>query len=412
MPALLIKLILILGIARLVGSLAERLGQPRVIGELLTGFALGSAWLGLISPDDALRTLSDLGVIFMMYLAGLHMRPKELLEISVPGFVVASCGAFLPLAMGFGLAQWWGFGFVHSLFVGVGLSITAVAVNARILMELDGIGSRAGRIIMAAAVLDDVIGLVFFAILSSMASTGSPPAGIHLAYILARIMFFFGLAVVIGFLLPSLVPQVKRMEGSTDALFTFCLLVSFSFAFVAEEFGLHPMIGAYIAGLLVNSLSMRGVDTKRVAALFSPFALGFLGPLFFVYIGLEVDASALAGNATFVLAIVAAAILGKVVGCGGASRLMGSSWSEAAIIGAGMNGRGAVELIVAEFGRRLPGEPLPDVLFSTLVVMAFVTTLLTPVALKLLLPRYRRELARAKAAARHERQEPPRRLGR
>ena len=387
----LIELILILGLARMSGSLVERLGQPRVVGELLTGFVLGKAWLDIIQPDAALDILSNLGIIFLMYLAGLHMKPQELLDVSIPAFLIAIFGAFVPMVLGYEVTIWYGFDPVHALFVGVGLSITAVAVKARILMDLGGLESRVGKVIMGAAVLDDVIGLVFFAILSSLAVDGVLPTGGALLSILVHVMFFFGFAVLAGYLLPYLSPKIREIAETKDALFTFCLVVSFSFAYAAEEFGLHPMIGAYIAGLLVKSLGMRGIDTKQVLDMFTPVAFGFLGPLFFVRIALDVDASAIFQNASFVLAIIAVAIIGKVIGCGVAALLTGSSRREAVVIGLGMNGRGAVELVIAQFGRQLATNPLPDVIFSALVIMAFTTTLLTPITLKWALPWYNEE---------------------
>ncbi len=387
----LIELILILGLARICGSIVERLGQPRVVGELLTGFVLGKAWLDIIQPDAALDVLSNLGIIFLMYLAGLHMKPQELLDVSIPAFLVAFFGAFVPMVLGYEVTVWFGFNPIHALFVGVGLSITAVAVKARILMDLGGLESRVGKIIMSAAVLDDVMGLVFFAILSSLAVDGVLPTGGALLNILVHIMFFFGFAVFAGYLLPYLAPRIRKLADTKDGLFTFCLVVSFSFAYFAEEFGLHPMIGAYVAGLLVKSLGMQGIDTKQVLDMFTPVAFGFLGPLFFVRIALEVDASALYEHGSFVLAVITVAIIGKVFGCGLAALLTGSSRREAVVIGLGMNGRGAVELVIAQFGRQMTANPLPDVIFSTLVIMAFTTTLLTPITLKRALPWYNEE---------------------
>ena len=392
MQAILFELIVVLGFARLGGSIAQRLGQPRIVGELMVGFFIGKAFLDLIEVSVALDAFADVGIIFLMYLAGLHMKPVDLLDVSIPSFLVAIFGAFIPMFLGFQVTIWFGFHPIHALFVGVALSITAVAVKARILIEQGELETRAGRIGMGAAVLDDVIGLVFFSILSTMVAVGTLPDGIELLNILARVMFFFGFAMLAGFLLPPITRRLGDLGESPDNLLTFCLIISFSFAYIAEHFGVHPIIGAYVAGLLVNSIGMQGIDTRRLQEIVHPLAFGFLVPLFFVRIALEVEGSAIFQNFSFVIAIIAVAMFGKVVGCGIAARIAGSSWRESLIIGLGMNGRGAVELVIAELGRQLTSNPLPDIIFSTLVLMAFTTTILTPITLKIAMPWYREEL--------------------
>ena len=403
---ILIVLLIILAVTRILGELAERVGQPALVGELVAGILLGiiiHAYPGTfpafsnLGEDPAFVAVTDLGVFFLMLLAGVEMKPRELTERSGRSIEVALGGMILPLAVGVGLG--WiiipesSYRFAQVLFLGTALAITAVPVAVKILMDLGRLESRAGKTIVAAAIIDDILSLILLAALTAVIRTGEFLGAGEVALLVGRIALFFGITVVVArFLLGRIFqPLVEKVTGS-EFEFSILILVALGFGVLAEILGMHFIIGAFVAGLFFRGRDMEQELYDDVKEKVSALTKGFLAPIFFASIGLRMELDAITAIPMIVGLLIAVAILGKLVGAGLPALRQGLSLREASTVGVGMSARGAVELIIAgvalEAGLFSQPEPTPPVianLFSAVVIMAVVTTVFAPIALRVLL---------------------------
>lgn len=406
MEALYILLVLLL-VTRACGELAERLGQPALIGELISGILLGTfvvhrypdmlPFLTDHAEDDTFRTLADLGVFFLMLLAGLEMKAGELMAEKSKSVAIAVGGMVIPFATGLFLGWWFlpdsDFKFAQTFFIGTSLGITAIPVAVKVLMDLKMLDSRIGRLIVSAAILDDVFGLVLLALLTGLINTGTTPTLVEFGLLVLKVATFFATVWVLGrWVVPGIARRIRPLIGA-EQNFSGLLIVSLGYAILAEWLGLHFILGAFMAGLLYSE----EVDpehceeaTRKVRAL----TFGFLAPVFFASIGLHLDLSAVTEIPLFVGLLIFVAVAGKFVGAGGPALAAGVPRREAAAIGVGMSARGAVEVIIADIALRAGlfehPTPTPSIvaqLFSATVIMAVVTTILAPILLRWLVSR-------------------------
>jgi len=401
MAELLLVILVATVLARLAGELMERVGQLPLLGEILAGALLG-VLITYAFPQffevihvDKFHTVSSLGMFFLMLMAGMEIDAKELARVSKEGASVAAGGVLIPLGLGYLLGQLLipesEYRFVQSFLLGVVLSITAVPALTRVLDELGQLNTRLGNVIINAAVIDDIVGLFLLAILTPMISGGGLPSAGDLGWLAAKVLGFFGIAVVTGkFLMPH-IGRLSRKSRYVEIDFSVALIVALTFGIGAEYAGMHFIIGALVAGLFLQENAF-GQNAKTLENKVSGVTLGFLAPIFFVSIGLNVDLSALSSDPLFVTTLIAIAIASKLLGCGIPARLSGFSLRESMAIGMGMNGRGAVEIIVATIalnsGIFSKPEPTPtrvSALFSSIVIMAVVTTVIVPLVMKPLL---------------------------
>jgi Kef-type K+ transport system membrane component KefB len=299
----------------------------------------------------------------------------------------------LPLALGILLGWVWlpesDWKLVQSLFLGVALAITAVPVAVKVLMDLGRLESRVGQVVVAAAVLDDIFSLLLLAVLTSMISTSEAPSVASLGLIAVKTLLFIGIAGLAGRYLLPLLARWTRYVCVEYAEFTVVLLFGLGLAVLAEALGMHFLIGAFAAGVLFTRNTIDAEAYKRLRNQFEALTLGFFAPVFFASIGIHLDLTAAVEIPVFVAALLAFAIFGKLVGAGLAARLSGLDGREAVAVGAAMNARGAVEIIIADIALRAGlfahPTPTPDVvryLFSAVVIMAIVTTLMSPVMMR------------------------------
>jgi Kef-type K+ transport system membrane component KefB len=392
-PKIIINIILILLVAWLLGDLFQRLHLPRLLGELMAGLLLGPSLLGWVQPQEGLTLLADLGVFFLMFYSGMEMDPKELLEHFWISLAVALGGFVLPFAAGYFVAVYFGATTFQALFIAMGLSVTAIAVQARVLQEMEIHHSKVGHIVIGAAIVDDILALVTFSVLTGLAKTGHVnPTDILI--LIGEVVGFFGGTILAGqFLLPHLTRRLKDREAKG---FTFALVVALIMGYLAELVGLHLIIGAFLAGQFVRKEVIASELYNKLNDRFFNIIYGFLGPIFFVSLSFEVTFKLTAQEWFFLAAVVGVAILGKVMGCGLPVLSFRRDWREALVIGLGMNGRGAVELIVAKeiillssalLAKGVISSPLlTGGQFTILVLMAFITTLIAPVSLRLTVP--------------------------
>ena len=399
---LLYILLVLLVLTRVGAEVATRFGQPALAGELLAGIALGLVVaryhelfpvLSELRDNEVFVAITDLAIFFLMLYAGIELRPRELARGSLVSFSVAMGGFLLPLAGGFGFAWFYlpdsDLKLVQALFLGTALAITAVPVAVKILIDLDQLNTPTGETIVSAAIFDDVLSLVLLAALLAVVQTGHFPDVPELLLLGGRILLFFAVTVVLGVFV---IPRLSRWIGAARVAefdLSAVLILALGYGFLAEQLGLHFILGAFMAGLFFNRTTLEKARFEQVKTQVSGINSGFLAPVFFASIGLHLDLEALGQIPVFVLLLIVVAFAGKLLGAGVIARLSGLSTRAAAAVGVAMSGRGAVELIIADIALRggvfsQPDPPPPVVanLYSAVVVVAVTTTLVTPVLLR------------------------------
>jgi len=368
----------------LAGQVSRRLGQPSVLGQLLVGVLLGPALLGWLQPTPLIKELAEIGVILLMFLAGLETSISDIRKAALTATLVATCGLVLPFLGGWGLASAWGYPGATAVFVGVLLVATSVSISVQTLRELGQLHTRPGVIILAAAVLDDVLGILVLSVVLGIfgrdaaagvaAGHGAEPPVV----LMAKILVFFLIAGLVGWkLLPPVVRWVSRFEAGTAVLAT-GMAVALGYAWAAESAGLAGIIGAYLAGLMLSLTEFRGRLVHEV----EHTAFAFFVPFFFVGVGLT--AKFVGSNSSFlvfVLILAVVAVVTKLVGGAARGLLGGLKLRQATGVGAGMVARGEVGLIVASIG--LERGLLESDLYTAMVIVSLLTTLVTPPLLKI-----------------------------
>jgi Kef-type K+ transport system membrane component KefB len=333
---LLLVILVILIAARLAGELMERLGQLALLGELLAGVALGALLLygpfpqfAGLTEDEAFKAISNLGIFFLMLMAGMEMDVKELIKASKAGIIVGLGGSVLPLVLGYILGQVFlpesEYKFVQSFFLGVALSITAIPVLSRVLIDLRQLHTKLGHTLISASIMDDIVGLILLAVLTAMMAGGGAPSAGEFAFLIAKVAGFFVLALIIGRFIMSRLGRRLHQLKTKEVEFCLALTIALAFGVAAQYAGMHFIIGALVAGMFLREGVFGAEVVADIEDKVSGITLGFLAPIFFVSIGLHVDLSALGIAPLFVLALLATAIVSKVLGCGLPARLAGFS---------------------------------------------------------------------------------------
>jgi Kef-type K+ transport system membrane component KefB len=375
---ILFELFVMFAAAKVAGEVLERIRQPPVIGELLVGMALGSHALGVIRDTDVNVALQQLGAIALLFMVGLDVSLDEVKEVGARSLTVGGAGIVLPFLAGAGLIYVVAGSLDEAMFLGAAMVATSVGITARVLADLGVMHAPESRIILGAAVVDDVLGLLVLALVGGLARGDASPAG--LVALAAGAIGFVVVVTAFGTrIVGALAPRIDRAQierGELAAALSICLGLSV----VAGAIGLAAIVGAFLAGMAFSETRARWQLHKQ----FDP-VYHLLVPFFFVVTGARVDPSVLVNPSTagLVAAVTALAIVGKIVGCGGASWGLGarSMW----IIGVGMVPRGEVGLIVASVG--LNAGIIDGQLYGVVVAMSILTTLLTPPVLKLLVAR-------------------------
>ncbi|QDU25334.1 High-affinity Na(+)/H(+) antiporter NhaS3 [Anatilimnocola aggregata] len=364
--------------AKIGGALAQRIGQPAVLGELLAGVVLGSSLLGLVDAKDEIITLlKEVGVIILLFEIGLETDLKKLLKVGGASVAVALAGVILPFSLGYAVCWAMELDYLVSLFVGAALTATSVGITARVLSDLGRLQDPEGQVILGAAILDDVIGLVILAVVTGMAG-GAEVTALGVAQTTGIAFGFLVVTLLLGlWIVPWLdrILQVFRMPGSPTII---ALVVALGLAWLADQVGSALIIGAFAAGLFQRELPMHEEIEKGVASLGH-----FFVPIFFVAVGAAVDVRTFnpldpAAHPILLLGglLVVAAIIGKFAAGFAPFWFKGNK----AIIGVGMIPRGEVGLIFAGMG--LSSGIFDRGLFSAVALMVMVTTFIAPVWLK------------------------------
>jgi len=386
---ILLSLLLLLVVARIFGELAERVKSPALVGEILAGILLGPALLGILSPDTGMTILANLGIFFIVYLAALELTLEDMKRSIRDSGVYIALGAFtIPALAGTAVGSAFGMAATTAIFLGIALAFTALPVSIRILSDIGLLDTHFGRSIVAAGLLCDVAGLALIGVLINLGPSASFDVTAAAATALKFILFVMTMVSVDRIFryrqgaLGSWILRKTAQFTTKGAAFALPFLVALGFSLYADLLGLHFVVGAFFGTLLVSEhvIGDRRVDEVRKAT--SAITNGFLGPVFFAFIGLTFVASSLTDYG-LVAAILTTAIAAKFLG-----GYLGAWWSKLPrryriATGIAMNGRGAMELVVATIGLEL-GLVDPS-LFTILVLVGVATTLMTPIGLRLVL---------------------------
>jgi Kef-type K+ transport system membrane component KefB len=369
-----LAMLIIFGSAKLLAELFERLGQPGIVGEILAGALVGPSLLGWIQPNEMLKALSDLGVMFLLFGVGLEVKASELLKVGGKATLVATLGVIVPFFAGWGILSLWGAPQIEAVFVGAAMVATSVGITASVLSARGLLHEVASKIILAAAVIDDVLGLIVLAIVSSVAHGRVNFWEIALTATLAT-TFTIVMAVWGSTAAKRLLPIFGSRARADNAEFHIAMVFLFALALLAQYTGVAAIVGAFLAGLALSDSADARVRTltRGVSELLVPF--------FLAGIGLHLNFAVFRSTSTVVLALVvlAAAIVTKLIGCGVGALSLG--WNNVLKIGLGMVPRGEVGMVVAQIG--LGMAVISSQIYSVVVFMAVATTLVTPLLLKI-----------------------------
>lgn len=401
-----VHLLTILLAAWVFGHVAEAIKLPAAVGQVLAGVVI-ALLSGILPPSvpllhgiaesTAIAGVGEAGIFFLLLYAGIEMKPTEIAAHRGEALAVAVGGVVVPLSLGFALA-WYALPQSEALgaqafVVGVALSISAIAVAAKVFMDFHLMHHAIGRVTISAAVIDDIIGLILLGIVTEMITTGTPPDILSVAVMLGKVAAFFGLTWVIGHTLTRHFWAALHKVHMPGIRLMALLSVALIYGLFAEALGLHFILGPFMAGLYCEPERVGKAAYASIDSTVNTVTKGVLGPVFFASIGLTVDVSALIEVPGFLAALLIVAMIGKLVGCGVPAYLLnGHKPRDAIAIGIGMSGRGAVELFVVSiayeaglFSIGNGNDPVLANMYSALVLTAIITTALTPLLLRLAL---------------------------
>jgi Kef-type K+ transport system membrane component KefB len=368
-------ILIVLVAAKVAAEVAERVGVPAVVGEIVAGILIGPSLLGWVGADDqVLRTLGEIGVILLLLEVGMEMNLSELGRVGRASFTVAVIGVVAPLVLGIAAIQLLGDDFNTALFIGAALTATSVGITARVFGDLRALATTEARIVLGAAVADDVMGLVVLTVVVRLVTDGSVSV-ISVLGIIGVAVAFLVISGLVGLrVAPALFAGIERISRSTGTLIALALAFTLAFAELANAARLAPIVGAFVAGLALG----RSRQRDRIGRELAPVGHLFI-PVFFLQIGIDVDVTRFVDRRVLLVAgaLLAIGIVGKLVAGVGALGTPADRW----LIGIGMLPRGEVGLIFATIG--LQSGVLDDSLYAALLLMVLVTTLMTPPLLKL-----------------------------
>jgi Kef-type K+ transport system membrane component KefB len=389
---LLLYLATIIIAAKAGGIFAAKIKQPTVFGELIAGIIIGPSVAGLIaghfgwatpidptsSAGDIVSTFADIGIILLLFLAGLSIDVEEFKAEGWPATIVATAGVIVAFIFGFGIAKIYNWSNMQAAFVGAILTATSVGITVRTLIDVDRLHTKVGMTILGAAVIDDVFGIVILSILSGLAFGTISALGV--VETVALIALFFTVVIYVGFkAAPKLFTWVSKLPVEETTL-AIALALVFLIGALAEEVKIAAITGAFIAGLILSKTPAAGTLKDKISVI----GYGFFIPLFFVEMGVRTDLGSLVGASSIAIVLVLVAIASKIIGCGGGALASRFSGPDSLRIGIGMIPRAEVALVIAAIGIKtgiLTG-PVGAQLFTITVAIVLVTSLITPIMIK------------------------------
>lgn len=375
-------LAIIIFAAKVMGLLAKKLKAPQVVGEILAGLLLGPSLLGFVEQTDFLLKMAEIGVILLMFSAGLGTDLKDLLKTGPIAVLIAIVGVFVPLVGGFllysvfyGFAEVGSLEFFKAVFIGVIMTATSVSITVQTLRELGHLKGKIGTLILSAAIIDDVIGIIVLTFVIGFRDTSSNPLNVVISTVL-----FFAFSIVIGFILYKIFKVLDKRYPHQRRIPIMGLCLCFALSYIAEVyFGIADITGAYVAGIILCNLR----DSDYIAEKMDINSYMLFGPVFFASIGLKTRFDGFTVSLlVFSLAFVVVAMITKIIGCGLIARLCKNNWRDSLKVGVGMMTRGEVALIVAQKGLAV-GLLSPEY-FASVILLIICSSVITPIVMKLL----------------------------
>jgi monovalent cation:proton antiporter-2 (CPA2) family protein len=373
MRLIILQLALIFIATKLAGGLSVRLGQPAVLGEILVGILIGPSVLGVISASETLASFSTLGVILLMFIAGLETDLDEFKRSGKSSTIVGLGGIIVPLFLGYFAGVVMDLSTYQSWFLGVILSATSVSISVQSLREMNQLQSREGTTILGAAVIDDIVVMIILAFLMSFVGDSE----VSLTMLVLKKLLFFVVAILAAWkVVPWLMNRLTRLPVS-EIVVSVSLMICFVYAYLADYTGVADIIGAYIAGIAISLTKFKEEVFEKVETIsYTVFV-----PVFFAYIGISAEFTGILDNLGLIISLSLLAILTKFIGAGIGARLSGFGWNSSMGIGSAMVSRGEVALIVGTMG--LSSNLISQDLFAILLVVVIVTTIVTPPMMRL-----------------------------
>lgn len=380
----LLKLLIIVAAAKLMAEIFERLRQPAVVGEILAGILIGPSVLGWVAPSEMISTLAEIGVIFLLFTVGLETKPKAIFKVGARAFIVAVLGVVIPFVAGFFIALAWEGSRVEAMFIGAALVATSVGITARVLGSMGLLDAQTSRIILGAAVIDDILGLLILSAVSSL-SKGTVDYFELLKTAGLAILFTVAAALVLAPLFTRIAPRIEKLRVG-HPFFVAGLILCLGLSAAAAYIGVAAIIGAFLAGMALAEATETGEGSEasegnRQMRRQTSGVTEFLVPFFLVNIGMQLDLKIFMNSSAVILAVVitVVAVLTKFIGCGLGAWGMG--WRRASQIGVGMVPRGEVGIVVAQIGLGL--GVISGQFFAAVLFMAIATTVIAPPFIKL-----------------------------
>ena len=374
------------------GRIFAKMHLPPVLGEILAGIIIGPAFLGLIQPTEAITIMAELGVFFIMFHSGIDTDPRELLKSSKASIAIAVGGVGVLFSLGTLIMHLFGFPVMTSIFMGAVLSVTSFPVISRILKDMKLNKTKFGHTILAATVVDDIIAFMLISVVVAMVNTGTATIGSFI-FVLVKVFLFFAGTLFLG---SKILPKFKIFLNKTGTKgFTFSLIVALVFGVFAELIGLHMILGAYLGGIFLREEIENQKMFQKIEDRYFGIAHSFLGPIFFASIGMMVTADIFQNSSWFVIILILTVFIGQWVGSGAAAYFFGKmDFQESSAVALGLSGRGVMEIILAKIGydtwvtleNGTTERLLSQELFSSVVVVAIVTTFAAPFFLRWLVP--------------------------
>jgi len=382
MEKTLLNIVLILVFTKIGGIISRKLKMPEVLGALVAGVILGPVVLNLVHYDNDIKLLSNLGVIMLMFLAGLETNIEEFKKAGLSSLIIAIAGIILPLAFGTLGAYIFFNNFWSNIFIGVILTATSVSITVETLKELGKLNTTAGINILGAAVIDDILGLVLISVVLAMAQSSTSNAAtsgtLSILYVFIKITLFCLLSIIALIYVPKYENKFIAHIKPNREFLTFSISLAILIAYIAELLGISAITGAYICGLILSPLTHKEYLERNVKAISS----SFLSLIFFASVGIEANLKGVSLKVFYItLVMFIIAIAGKLIGCSGAARLVKMSKRESLQIGTGMISRGEVAIITSNIG--LQKGIISEEIFLPTLIVVILTTIITPILLKL-----------------------------
>lgn len=363
----------------LAGHMSKRIGMPAVIGQLLVGIILGPALFGVLHENSFIHTFSEIGVVLLMFIAGLESNLTLLKKYFKPSLVVAVLGVIVPVISMYGMSLAFGISQLESLFIGVIFAATSVSISVEVLRELNVLESKEGTIILGAAVVDDLLAVTILSVLTSLfgaqlAAASSPHMSLGLSLLL-QALFMVAVYFSVKWIVPFVMHLSRRLLVPYASAIT-SLIICFGFVWFAEAVELSAVVGAFFAGIAISQTPYKEEINRHI----EPIGYTVFIPVFFVSIGLSMNLASLNQHILFITILTVLAVFSKLIGSGLGARWMNNSPQGAYTIGAAMISRGEMALIIAQIGYN--AKLLSELYYSEIIFVIIITTVLAPLILK------------------------------